>query len=375
MLEWIENGDTDFLPIMMSDPASTAASIKSIKRSDVTPADISDCTQEFRIWSPVSVGHPSIFDTIEFMSDFEEIITHKTDNGVMRRFRSISTPKGDLTEIFKLEGDTPAMWLKNFVTTEKDLPALTCLVERAVEIVLTSNQLRERTINRFKEAPAGYPRDFPRVASIGIPAFDLLSNRFTSAEAGLFLLSDNRSVFEHFFAIWQDMLPVWIKWAAEAGAHFVRHAINGLELYSPDIYKRYFVPQTQELHKLVHEHQMRSWIHTCGWMRQLIDMDIYRAMDVDVLESLSHPPLGDVADLIQARKKLGPNIVTRGGINVELFYEQDLQKLRRRIRDVVVSTRGYMHMIGDTNGSYPPYPRENILTLIDEIRRTAAVKG
>ena len=120
----------------------------------------------------------------------------------------------------------------------------------------------------------------------------------------------------------------------------------------------------------VHTRGMLSWIHTCGYMRKLISMGVYEAMGVDILETLSHPPTGDIDDLRWAREKLGQQITTRGGVNVELFYGADYGPLRERIRTALEKTRGYRHMIGDSNDSYPPYPRESILALAEEVQKT-----
>ena len=129
------------------------------------------------------------------------------------------------------------------------------------------------------------------------------------------------------------------------------------------------IPQARRLHESAHSHGMLGWVHTCGQMQRLIEMGAYDEMAVDVLESLSSPPLGDVADLKAAREQLDERLVTRGGVNVDYFYEADLAALRAETRRVLAETRGWRHMIGDTNDSFPPYPRDNILALVEEVRK------
>ena len=368
ILQWAQEGDHTHLPVMMSGGISTAASCYGVPLERVTPTMVADCMRELDMWFHANLGHPTPFDAIPFMSDFEERVTYESAGRTKRRLRSVRTPAGDLTEVFKLADETPAMWLENFVTTEEDLAALACLVERAAERILSSAEVQEHIEKGFGEVADAYPAGWPTAVSIGVPAFEFLSNLLTPAEGGLLLLADFTETVEHIFDVWTTMIPTWVHCAAKAGADFVIHAINGLELYSPSIYERYFIPQAQLLHDLVHDNGMHAWVHTCGRMDRLIDMGVYEAMRVDVLESLSHPPLGDVGDLAAARRKLGEKIITRGGVNVELFYASDVDALRARVHEVASATRGFPHMIGDTNDSYPPYPRANIIALVDEVK-------
>ena len=66
--------------------------------------------------------------------------------------------------------------------------------------------------------------------------------------------------------------------------------------------------------------------------------------------------------------QIGPDIVTRGGINCELMYDRDLDALRSQTQHVLDSVTGHKHITGDTNPSCPSYPWENIQTVIDVVR-------
>jgi hypothetical protein len=364
----MEMGDPDQVPVMMSDGVSTTASYYGVSPDNVTVEMMRRCTDELGIHFRVSLGYPTVFDAVEFMDDIEVDIHSETDGaGITRRFTTIYTPRGELSEVFKMPSDTPSVWIKNFVTEEKDLSAFGYFLERAVETIVENPHVRETITAKLRANVRKYAGNHLTSVIIGIPAFELLSNLFTAAEAGLFFLVDHTVFMEHLFEICIRTSLVWVECAAAAGADFVFHAINGLELFSPRIYQRYFVPQARALHDLVHSHGMHAWVHTCGRMNQLIDMGIYEPMGVNVLESLSHPPLGDVADLGTARRKLGSDIVTRGAVNVGLFYG-DISQICARVKEVQEATRGYRHMIGDTNDSFPPYPRDNVLALIDEVR-------
>ena len=111
-----------------------------------------------------------------------------------------------------------------------------------------------------------------------------------------------------------------------------------------------------------------SWIHTCGKMKKIAEAGFYQQMNVDVLESLSMLPTGNIEDMREIRSLIGKEIVTRGGVNCELMYGDDLKMLRERTEYVLESVKEFKHMMGDTNPSYPSYPWEDMQTVIDVVR-------
>jgi hypothetical protein len=128
------------------------------------------------------------------------------------------------------------------------------------------------------------------------------------------------------------------------------------------------IPQARRINDIIAGQRKLSWLHTCGKMKRIAEMGTYRKMKIDVLESLSLPPTGDIDDLAETRGQIGPDIVTRGGINCELLYGKDLLQLRKCVEYILNSVEGFKHIIGDTNPSYPTYPWENIQTVIDVVR-------
>jgi hypothetical protein len=91
---------------------------------------------------------------------------------------------------------------------------------------------------------------------------------------------------------------------------------------------------------------------------------------VNILESLASTPTGDIDDLAKTRADVGPEIVTRGAVNVEHFYADDPDVVREKAEEVIAAMAGYKHMIGDTNDSYPAYPWANIQALVDAVKAT-----
>jgi len=384
LLHWMKDGDPDMIPILMGDARSTAASYFGVsaraegqsasfteqQASPVTPEMIVRCCRETGIHLHCGLGSATHLDAIECIDDVEMTVREEAGTDAILRYTTIRTPAGEMTETFVTPAGRPAYWADHLVKSEGDLPALVYLIERTAQVSLDDDRVRERLTAKFRAEAAKWPASTVLYAVLGVPAFSLTSNLYMDPTLAFYLLLDHSTEMERMFEAYEQANTEWMRCAAEAGADFTLGAINGLELFSPDIYQRYFVPQARKLHESTHAHSMLGWVHTCGRMRWLIEMGAYDEMAVDVLESLSSPPLGDVADLRSARTRLVSGLVTRGGVNVDYFYGNDLPALRAETCRVLAETRGWRHMIGDTNDSFPPYPRANILTLVDEVRNS-----
>ena len=382
LLEWMTDGDPELVPVLLDSPVSTASSYfdcpvredgvsGSITYGGQTPVTVEmvvQCGRELGVPFHVGIGGGSAFDAIEFVDTIELSVDEKVEPDRVLRLTTIRTPAGTMNEVFVTPAGDPACWVEHLVKSEADFPALAYLVEHGSMAMLEDDRVRAKVIARQKWEIARWPAWTTFTACFGVPAFNLTSNLYMDPANAFYLLHDHKPQMERLFELEAEATAAAVGWAAEAGADTIRGAINGLELYSPQIYLDYFVPQTRALHDEAHKHGLMTWVHTCGHMQELIDMGVYDEMALDVLESLSAPPLGTVADLRAARRKIGGRVVTRGAVNVSDFYNADLDQIRARARYVLEATRGYRHMIGDTNDSFPPYRRDAVLALVDEVR-------
>ena len=382
LLRWMADGDPELVPVLLDDPFSTTASyfdvpvraervsgsITQAVRSPITVEMVLQCGRELGVSFHRALGGITPFDVIDFVDTIERRVEQQVEDDRVLRLTTIRTPAGTMNEVFVTPVGAPACWVEHLVKSEADFPALVYLVEHAARAVLDDERVRTRLVARFKREIERWPAWMTFSATLGIPAFNLTCNMYMDPANAFYLLHDQTAEMERLFELEAQVAAVAVACAAEAGADFVRGAINGLEIYSPQIYRNYFVPQARALHDEAHKHGLKAWVHTCGHMQKLIDMGVYEDMAVDVLESLSAPPLGTVADLAAARRRLGGAVVTRGAVNVSDFYDSDLAHIRLRTREVLAATRGYRHMIGDTNDSFPPYPRDNIMALVEEVR-------
>lgn len=384
LIQWMADGDPDLVPVMMADGQSTAASYFGVQVrpegtsasftdnvSAVSPEMVLQCSEATGIHFQWSLGNMNALDVIQFIDNINLSVEEKTDaDGAIKKITTVRTPVGEMSDLFETPPNLPACWREHLVKGKDDLRAFSYLVEHASQAFLENQQIRTYVVDRYRTEAEKWPSHVILSAHICVPAFSLTCALYMGPMTAFGLLFDHKAQMEHLFEAQLYINNVLVECAAEAGVDFVEHAINGLEIFSPTIYQEYFVPQARALHEKAHSHGLRGWVHTCGHMNKLIDMGVYEAMNVDVLESLAPPPLGDLSDLKAGRAKVGRKITTRGAVGVDQFYSTDIDAIRNRVRYVLKSTRGYRHMIGDTNDSFPPYPRENIMATVDEVRKS-----
>ena len=385
LLEWIKSGDPDLVPIVMADGRSTAASCLGVPvrtegvsqsftahvASPVSAEMVLQCSRETGIHFQWSLGNIGALDVIPFLDDIDLSVEEQTGtDGVVRKVTTVSTPAGEMSDLFETPPSGPACWREQLVKGDADLPAFTCLIESACRAFREDARVRRYALARYGVEAGAWPPHVLLSAVIGVPAFTLTCALYMAPTTAVELLFDHKAGMERLFEAQALINSTLIDCAAEAGADFVLHAINGLEIFSPAIYREYFIPQAVALHGHARTRGLKTWVHTCGFMAKLTEMGAYESMDLDVVESLSPPPLGDLTDLKAGRARIGAAITTRGAVGVDQFYAADLGAVRERVRYVLESTRGYRHMVGDTNDSYPPYPRENILAVVDEVRKS-----
>jgi hypothetical protein len=387
LINWMLNGDPDLVPILMGDPRSTASSYfdvplrvegESISFTDVvgsriTPEMVIQCAKETGMHIHISLGGATHLDALEFMPDVVTVVRQEVDSAkAVRKSTSIKTPKGALDEMFVTPVGKPAYWESHLVKSDADMEAFAYLIRETARVSLEDSRFAQGLKAKYSAQAAQWPDWVPLYVMIGVPAFALTCNLYMGTGDSFLIMEDHKDLMEELFEHCAATNEVALKCAAESGADITLGAINGLEIYSPSYYTNYFIRQAKQIHDTAHSLGMLGWVHTCGLMRQLIERNTYAQMDNDIQESLSHPPLGDLDDLRQARVALGDRIVTRGAVNVSLFYDYaaSTEEVRDRTKYVLDQTRGFRHMIGDTNDSYPPYSRDNVMAMVDEVQRS-----
>lgn len=372
LLAWLRDGDTSRVPVMIGfGHPYLAASYFHLPVAEITRPLAARAAVETATDGLALVGPPGLTFAVDFTDQLTIEHRHETlGDGTKRRTSYLTTPDGTLREVYDQPPDIGAVHREFYVKGEEDFPALVSFFRIAINTIVNHQALRQKALEEMRSRSHEARRNgvFPTAVHPYCAAVQLMSSRFYSQQTAVYLLYDHRELYEELFDLHWRMTQIWLELSAELDADIYHYAINGLEWLSPDIYERYMIPQARRINEWADAHGKLSWIHTCGKKKGLIERDVYRRMGVRIVESLSAPPTGDLDDIAWARGRLGADVTTRGGINCELFYENDLDALKARCHEVLDGCKGYRHMIGDTNPSFPPYDWKAIQVVIDVVR-------
>ncbi len=370
LLDWIRNGDPHDVPVVTLSPFAVTASYLGKEERDVTMDETVKIAEKTGTHGMVMIGAPTPFDIIPFLPNIKMIEQNVIlEDGTPRRTREIKTPEGGLREIFEVPKVIGAHRREFYVKGEKELPAFACLIRAATGEIQKNAAARRAIAEKLKTEARKIGGAFPAYLRVNCPTFELMCAYYMDQATALYAIYDHQDLMEELTECYWRMTQVWLELGVEAGVDIYQSGINGLEWLSPALYERYMIAQTRRLSEFAVAHDKLLLLHTCGKLKKLAEMNVYPRMKLQMFESLSAPPTGDITDLAETRRLIGPEIVTRGGINVEYFYDDTPEQFAKRAEDVLDSVRGYKHMIGDTNDSIPAYPWKNVQALIDVVRR------
>lgn len=368
LLDWMRNGDTSSVPVMVGPGLHLAASYFGEPLERTTWEMAARAAVETGTENMQCIGSPLPFNAIPFTDDLSLVTREQAgSDGIPVRESVLSTPRGKLTEKWQMDPKHGSVHREFYVKGPEDMPAFESFIRIAVATILENPAVREQvldTLREEKERGAGF---FPTCLWVFCPAVELTSSYYMDQQTAIYALYDEQELLEELFELHWKTTEIWLECGREADVDLYGYAINGLEWLSPDLYERYMIPQARRINDNVRSIGKLSWLHTCGRKRGLIERDAYSRIKMDLLESLSGPPTGDIHDYRWARRAIGPEVTTRGGVNCELFYTGNPEAVAHHAHRVLDGCRGYRHMVGDTNPSVPAYPWATINALIDVV--------
>lgn len=140
---------------------------------------------------------------------------------------------------------------------------------------------------------------------------------------------------------------------AAGGADFVFLGGPGSEMVSPKYYEDFLVPYSKQVTDMVHKAGMLVYTHMCSPIEPMLTKGYHNQMGIDLFETLSEAPVGNVKSIEDAFSKLDPSICTRGNIGLdrllnctpEEIYEQSwniLETARRMGRKHILAASDYL---------------------------------
>lgn len=153
----------------------------------------------------------------------------------------------------------------------------------------------------------------------------------------------------------------------KAGSDFVFLGGPGAEMLSPRLYEEYIVPDSKKVTTAVHEIDGLIYSHICSPVEPFLSKGYYNQIGLDLFETLSPPPVGNVSSLCDARQILDPKMCTRGNLGLDVLLNGSIEEIEKATIEIIEATKGYKHMIAASDYLFYDIPLENVRTLVQTV--------
>ena len=175
-----------------------------------------------------------------------------------------------------------------------------------------------------------------------------------------------RRLMDKILRLNERLLPA----VAQGGADFVFLGGPGSEMISPRYYEEFLIPYSRILSDMAHENGLLVYTHICSPIEPMLGMGCYNRMGIDLFETLSEAPVGNVRSLADAFSKLDPSICTRGNIGLDKMLDCSPDEIRAMSHDILETARrmGRKHILACSDYLFHATPEENVHAMCAAVR-------
>jgi hypothetical protein len=212
------------------------------------------------------------------------------------------TPRGELREVHKwVRADGTSHCHEHLVKSGDDLPLLAEIFEDE-EYVLNDGAAE---FFRQRKALVG-DQGLTRCYLPGTP-LGMMVRVFAGVEATAYLWADHPEALHRLFKVMEESHLRLFRLYASLGYDVLYGTDDtSTTTINPAMFEEFCLGYTDRVTDAVHAYGGLYAHHSCGLIRNLLDL--YRQTRMDAVDSLCLTPLGDVPSIAEAKERLGPKI-------------------------------------------------------------------
>ena len=330
--------------------------------SDATYLDTKAVCQKFDMVPLINLGLPDISDISPDMKRINKPV-RTNENG--RRFyeSELVTPKGTLNSISiedELKGGCP---IKYFVTQESELDVLDYFLDSLIEVKDFSYVTQK--IKEYREAIG---EDYAIDIQWSMQPYELFcfTNNMDNAIFALECPEKLRKLMDKILILDEKIIDA----VAKGGADFVFLGAPGIEVASPKYYDDFIVPYSKMVTDMVHKSGLMVYAHMCSLVEPMLSMGCYNKMGIDLFETLSEPPVGNIKSIEDAFSKIDPEICTRGNIGLDALLKETPEQIKERSFKIMETAEkmGRKHILAASDYLFYETPEENVHAMCEAVR-------
>ena len=286
--------------------------------------------------------------------------TH-TNNG--RTMTDTYTTKvGTLTEIRTYSPSGNTWFLTGHpVKTEEDFKTLQYIMENTE---ITEN------LAGFEREYAAIGEEAVTAPSIGLnqkTAFQAMVEHWCGTEQLVYALCDYPETVEECLDVIRERnmetLRISVRSSADVFNFFEDSSTTNI---SPAMFEEYTAPEINAWGKLIHQEGKLLMHHACGHLKGLLPK--IAETEIDILESISPPPTGNV-DIAECAERLPGHIALIGGIEPTFFRNCSMDALEKRVIELLTAMKGKRYVLANSDSCPPGVAYEKFLLISELVRK------
>ncbi|NLG24170.1 MAG: hypothetical protein GX558_02365 [Clostridiales bacterium] len=280
-----------------------------------------------------------------------------TDQAIEARWR-IDTPHGAMRRHSIEHPKLGGFNVESAVNGVGDLDKLEYLIDRAID---------ERDCSCHADTGRHYARLFGEQGALSVQwcmqPYEMLG--FPDTVTTVLLAMDDEPRFFRLMDKIVTLDKMLIDALAGTGVDFVFLGGPGSEMISPAYYEKYLVPYSQRVTDYAHQKGLLIYSHICSPIEPMLTMGYYNRMGIDLFETLSPKPEGNVSSLRDAFSKLDPAICTRGNVSLSLMVTGRPQEIRDQVFAIMDAAHdmGRKHIVAVSDYLLYDVPEDNVAAL------------
>ena len=161
-----------------------------------------------------------------------------------------------------------------------------------------------------------------------------------------------------------------IKAAAAGGTDFVFLGGPGSEMISPKFYEEFLVPYSKIVSEMAHKEGLLIYSHICSPIEPMLTAGYYNQMGIDLFETLSGPPVGNIKGVEDAFRKLSDKICTRGNVGLDLLLTGTPEEIKKESLAIleVAKKMGRKHILAASDYLFYNVPAESVRAMCEAVK-------
>ena len=360
---YIKNGG-DYYYCSLQIGSGAGYDVKLAGKTWFSSATLEDTINAYRRYDMLPLYNCGMMDLADLSPDIYWEELERVESGSSRSWKNrLVTPKGSL-ELHTREDEFKGTFQTKYLITEEDeLSILECYLDTLLE----NNDFSpvEKHVKRLR---AVLGEDEPMNIQWCMHPYAILC--FADICNNVIFASICPDVFKRLMNKVLRLNEKLIPEVKKGGADSVMIGVPGVEMLSPKYYEDFIVPYSKIVSEMAHKESLLIYAHFCSPIEPMLTLGYYNRMGIDLFETLSEAPVGNVKSMEDAFSKLSPEICTRGNIGLDaLLLEEPDQIKERSFRILEAAKRhGRKHLLAASDYLFYETKEDNVIAMCEAVK-------